>query len=80
MATTVAEGGCICGAIRYAVSGKPTNSMVCHCQTCREWPLHRWSRGSRSQPCNLSFFRAGRRSFIRLSRCAETFVQPAELR
>ena len=35
MATTVAEGGCICGVIRYRVSGNPTNSMVCHCQTCR---------------------------------------------
>jgi hypothetical protein len=33
--TTVAEGGCICGAIRYRVSGSPTNSMICHCQTCR---------------------------------------------
>jgi hypothetical protein len=33
--TMVTEGGCICGAIRYSVSGQPTNSMVCHCQTCR---------------------------------------------
>lgn len=33
--SSFAEGGCICGAIRYRVSGKPTNSMVCHCQTCR---------------------------------------------
>ncbi len=30
-----AEGGCICGAIRYRVRGRPTNTMVCHCQTCR---------------------------------------------
>ena len=29
------EGGCLCGSIRYRVSGKPTNTMVCHCQTCR---------------------------------------------
>jgi len=35
MAMTVAEGGCICCAIRYRVTGKPTNSMVCHCRTCR---------------------------------------------
>ena len=35
MPTTVAQGGCICGAIRYRVSGAPTNSMVCHCQSCR---------------------------------------------
>lgn len=35
MATTIAEGGCMCGAIRYRVTGDPTNSMVCHCRTCR---------------------------------------------
>jgi hypothetical protein len=35
MTTTRAEGGCLCGAIRYRVTGKPTNSMVCHCRTCR---------------------------------------------
>ena len=29
------EGGCFCGAVRYRVSGKPENTMVCHCQTCR---------------------------------------------
>ena len=31
----MAEGGCFCGAIRYRVEGRPTNSMVCHCRTCR---------------------------------------------
>ena len=35
MAMAVAEGGCICGAIRYSVGGNPTNSMVCHCRSCR---------------------------------------------
>ena len=32
---TVAEGGCVCGAIRYRVTGTPSNTMVCHCRTCR---------------------------------------------
>jgi len=35
MPATITEGGCICGAIRYRVTGAPTNSMVCHCQSCR---------------------------------------------
>jgi hypothetical protein len=35
MSTIVTEGGCMCGAIRYRISGKPMNSMVCHCETCR---------------------------------------------
>lgn len=30
-----ASGGCSCGAIRYEVQGRPTNTMVCHCRTCR---------------------------------------------
>lgn len=29
------QGGCHCGAIRYAISAAPMQSMVCHCQTCR---------------------------------------------
>ena len=29
------EGGCFCGAVRYRVEGRSTNSMVCHCQSCR---------------------------------------------
>ena len=34
-ANDIAEGGCICGAIRYRVRGRPSNTMICHCQTCR---------------------------------------------
>lgn len=29
------EGGCLCGAVRYRVQGAPSNTMICHCQTCR---------------------------------------------
>lgn len=35
MSTSIAEGGCLCGAFRYRVEGLPTNSMVCHCRTCQ---------------------------------------------
>jgi len=30
----VTEGGCLCGAVRYRISGPSTISMVCHCRTC----------------------------------------------
>ena len=31
----IIEGGCLCGAVRYQALGEVSNSMVCHCQTCR---------------------------------------------
>jgi len=30
-----AEGGCLCGAVRYRVKGAPRSSSVCHCRSCR---------------------------------------------
>lgn len=29
------EGGCLCRAIRYRVTGAPQYSVLCHCATCR---------------------------------------------
>lgn len=30
-----AQGGCICGNVRYQLTGKPARSTVCHCPDCR---------------------------------------------
>ncbi len=32
---TSKEGGCLCGAIRYRVTGEPVATSLCHCKTCR---------------------------------------------
>jgi hypothetical protein len=35
MENDVIEGGCLCGAIRYRVTGKPLTTSLCHCRSCR---------------------------------------------
>jgi hypothetical protein len=30
------EGGCHCGAVRYAVKGEPQHVTLCHCTDCRK--------------------------------------------
>ena len=29
------SGGCLCGAIRYEVTGEPVRTAICHCNNCR---------------------------------------------
>lgn len=28
-------GGCLCGAVRYEVTGEPVRTQICHCNDCR---------------------------------------------
>lgn len=30
-----AEGGCLCGSVRYRVTGDPIAATLCHCRSCR---------------------------------------------
>ncbi len=34
--TTRLEGGCACGAARYAIAGDPAMTMQCHCRACQK--------------------------------------------
>lgn len=36
MSTAPAEGGCLCGSIRYRAEVQPSNTTLCHCGTCRK--------------------------------------------
>jgi hypothetical protein len=70
---TAVEGGCFCGAIRYRAEGKPTNTMVCHCRSCRRVaaaPVTAWLtfptsefRFTRGKPKEFSSSEPVRRSF-----------------
>ena len=35
-----ATGRCLCGAVRYTVSGPLRDVLVCHCADCRRWHGH----------------------------------------
>ena len=34
--TQTHEGGCLCGAVRFQVSGPPKWTAYCHCHSCRK--------------------------------------------
>ena len=34
--TLVRTGGCLCGGVRYEVSGEPFKAGLCHCADCRK--------------------------------------------
>ena len=36
MMTNPSEGGCLCGSVRFNVSGPPKWTAWCHCQSCRK--------------------------------------------
>ncbi|MCC7273917.1 MAG: GFA family protein [Alphaproteobacteria bacterium] len=33
-------GGCLCGGVRYVVTGRPSPVVNCHCGQCRRWHGH----------------------------------------
>jgi hypothetical protein len=53
----MADGGCLCGAVRYRFSGTPSSSATCHCRSCRRAsgaPVVAWITVPRSEFTLLS--------------------------
>ncbi len=44
------KGSCLCGAVRFAVDGKVSDVVACHCSICRKHSGHYWaaSRATKS--------------------------------
>jgi hypothetical protein len=82
----MAEGGCLCGAVRYLVEGGPLHAGYCHCRLCQRaagapvvawatWPADRfaWVLG---EPRTFASSAKGRRSFCPSCGTPLTFVDP----
>jgi len=39
----VLKGSCLCGAVRFTVTGAPFDPAACHCSQCRKWSGHVWA-------------------------------------
>ncbi|MBY0270425.1 MAG: GFA family protein [Burkholderiales bacterium] len=67
------EGGCQCGAVRYAITGEPIMAAICHCTMCRRahaapavaWAMYQEDQVafSKAKPKSFASSPEARRSF-----------------
>lgn len=68
-----AKGGCLCGSVRFRVTGTASASLICHCRTCRKAsaaPSVGWLTFDRD---NLEFIQGVPRRFVSSSGVERTF-------
>lgn len=68
-----ADGGCLCGAIRYRVQGPVEDSAYCHCRTCQRQsgaPVVAWFA---VPPANLRYTQSAPKKYRASSRASREF-------
>ena len=84
----MADGGCLCGAVRYHLEGQPLETNYCHCRMCQRaagapvvawgrWPVEgfAWSGG---EPARFTSSARGERSFCPNCGTPLAFVDPGD--
>ncbi len=84
----MADGGCLCGAVRYRLEDPPLHAGYCHCRICQRaagapvvawgtWPADRftWLQG---EPRTFASSARGERSFCPSCGTPLTFVDPGD--
>ncbi len=64
------SGGCLCGAVRYQISGQMRDVMYCHCEQCRRTSGH-YVAASACASDDLSFTQSEGLRWYRSSDVAE---------
>lgn len=63
----IREGGCLCGAIRYQVRGKPFRANICHCTACQRRTGSSFGISTYFRDDQVSFLRGERRTYRHVS-------------
>jgi hypothetical protein len=59
----VHEGGCLCGAVRYRVTGEPVRASACHCTNCQRRTGSAFGIGTYFKEAQVSFNGAPRGTY-----------------
>ena len=66
MSDPKATGGCLCGGVRFEVSGPLRPVIACHCDECRRWSGSFWNATAAQRP-DITIREGGALSWYRSS-------------